>query len=189
MNKKVFFLFSVLVVFLSIVLNCLFSFLVRKMMLPLYFDSLFTILATALTGLWGGIACGVLTNVALWLFDKAMLPFVLCQICTAVFTHFAFLRYKEKPLPIDPFLWAGLWSGISNGILGNSIALILLGQRYSENISISVQGIFVVVHNFQLAFFFNGILTNFADKALCASLCYLLYCLLKKSLPTDIISV
>ena len=187
MNKKVFSLFSVLVVFLSIVLNFLFSFLARKMMLPLYFDSLFTILATALSGLWGGIICGVLTNVALWFFDKAMLPFVLCQICTAVFTHLAFLRNKEKPLPIDPFLWAGLWSGISNGILGNTIALILLEQ--SENISISVQGIFVVMHNLQVAFFFNGILTNFVDKALCASLCYLLYCLLKKSLPNDIISV
>ena len=71
-------------------------------------------------------------------------PFVLCHILTAAFAHITLRRYKKRnektPYTIEIFLWAGVWSAVSNAVSGN-----LTFAKYME-----------------------GTLTNLADKIISA---------------------
>ncbi|MBQ9207818.1 MAG: hypothetical protein IJ158_14050 [Treponema sp.] len=67
-----------------------------KIILPLYLDSIITIAATAICGLWGGVLCAVLSNLAMYIFDRTMFVFVSCHILTAVFAWLTIRQHNRK---------------------------------------------------------------------------------------------
>lgn len=192
-------LFCIVCVLIAVIANFFGSVLARNITLPLYLDSVLTLAVTALCGLWAGIACAVLSNGALWIFYKTSLPFTLCHIFTAVCAYFTFRKYKipkqsdrnnasgqvrndKAELPIDAFLWAGLWSVITNAISGNVLVSLLFASVTSSNVDSSVQGIFIVVPNLTFATYYAGVLTNLADKIVSAVVSYGAYKIGKKFL-------
>ena len=76
---------------------------------------------------------------------------------------------------MDDFLWAGLWSALSNAVLGNVITSLLYLPLTSPNVDNTVQGIFVVVPNLTFAVYFSGILSNLLDKMISAALSFEVY--------------
>ena len=192
-------LFSALCIIIAVIANFFGSVLARNITLPLYLDSVLTLAVTALCGLWAGIACAVLSNGALWIFYNTSLPFTLCHILTAVCAYFTFRKYKiskqsdrnnasgqvrndKAQLPIDAFLWAGLWSAITNAISGNVLVSLLFASATSPNVDSSVQGIFIVVPNLTFATYYAGVLTNLTDKIISAVVSYGAYKIGKKFL-------
>ncbi len=174
-------LFNLIILIIAVAANCLGSFIARNISLPLYLDSVLTIAVTAIGGLWWGIACAVLSNVTLYLFDYSMLPFTLCHILTAVFAWLTFKR-AEKPFQMQSFLWAGLWSGLSNAITGNLISdLLFSAETGVDNIDNAVRAIYIATGNLRLATYLGGLITNLADKFLSASISFLIYSLVLKS--------
>ena len=185
-------LFSALCIIIAVIANFFGSVLARNITLPLYLDSVLTLAVTALCGLWAGIACAVLSNGALWIFYNTSLPFTLCHILTAVCAYFTFRKYKiskqsdrnnasgqirndKAQLPIDAFLWAGLWSAITNAISGNVLVSLLFASATSPNVDSSVQGIFIVVPNLTFATYYAGVLTNLTDKIINAVVSFGVY--------------
>ena len=192
-------LFCIVCVLIAVIANFFGSVLVRNITLPLYLDSVLTLAVTALCGLWAGIACAVLSNGALWIFYNTSLPFTLCHILTAVCAYFTFRKYKipkqsdrnnasgqvrndKAQLPIGAFLWAGLWSAITNAISGNVLVSLLFANATSPNVDSSVQGFFIVVPNLTFATYYAGVLTNLTDKIVSAVVSYGAYKIGKKFL-------
>ena len=127
-----------------------------------------TFAETALCGLWGGISCAVLSNLALFLLGYTSFPFVLCHTFTAAFAHITLRRYKKRnektPYTIEIFLWAGVWSAVSNAVSGNIISSILYNSAATPQITYAIQGIYIATGNLTFAKYMAGTLTNLADK-------------------------
>ena len=153
------------------------SVFMRFFNIPLYLDSVLTIGATSLCGLWAGIATAVLSNGILFIIDRNMIPFTLCHVATAVFAHLVFSNAKKNKglLEIDSFIWAGLLNAVSNAVLGNVISDFVYGSNTVENINNSVHAIYLAVSNLTFATYFSGFLTNFADKMISAALSFWVY--------------
>ena len=190
-------LFSALCIIIAVIANFFGSVLARNITLPLYLDSVLTLAVTALCGLWAGIACAVLSNGALWIFYNTSLPFTLCHILTAVCAYIVFRKFRSPnstslfsapfrndaaEFSIDAFLWAGLWSAITNAISGNVLVSLLFASATSPNVDSSVQGIFIVVPNLTFATYYAGVLTNLTDKIVSAVVSYGAYKIGKKFL-------
>ncbi len=171
MRRKIF------VVALCVAANFLGSVIARVFNIPLYLDSVLTIAATSLCGLWGGIATAVLSNGTLFIIDHNMIPFTLCHLTTAFLAHLVSSRAKKRAavLEIDSFIWAGLLTAVSNAVLGNVISDFVYGSNTVENINNSVHAIYLAVPNLTFATYFSGFLTNFADKLLSAGLSFGVY--------------
>ena len=172
-------LLAAALVLFAVSVNCAGTVLAGKIAVPLYLDSLLTFAASALGGLWAGIATAILTNLTMYFFDYTMLPFVLCHLLTAVFANSTFRYYRKKyenrPLNADIFLWAGLWSAVSNGILGNLISDALFSSIANPKVDIIVQAIFIGTGSLSFATHFFGIITNLVDKMISAALSFFVY--------------
>ena len=180
-------LFTCGILAVALVVNCFGSVLATKITFPLYLDSVMTIGVTALCGLVPGLLCAALSNGILFLFDYTMLPFMSCHLITALLAWLVFVHDDKKnavrpvlersqSYEIDPFLWAGVWSALSNAVLGNIIAGLLFGARVNrQNAECTVQGIYVVTRNLLYSTYLAGFIENITDKMLSAVLSYGLY--------------
>ena len=174
-------LYHLTILIIAVAANCLGSFIARNISLPLYLDSVLTIGVTAIGGLWWGIACAVLSNVTLYLFDYSMLPFTLCHVLTAVCAWLTFRR-TEKPFQMQSFLWAGLWSGLTNAVTGNLISDFLFSAATGvDNIDNAVRAIYIATGNLRVAIYLGGLITNLVDKFISATVSFLLYKLIYNS--------
>ena len=156
---------------------------------PLYLDSLLTIAVTACCGLVLGLLCAVFSNILLTVFSSASIWFVICHLLTALIAWYVFHLYKRKnpnkEYTIDLFLWVGLFAAIVNGILGNIIVSIVLSSIASRpQVNAVVQGIYVVVHNLQLATHLGGIIENLVDKILSALISFCVFRWYKRIIVT-----
>lgn len=165
-------------VLFALLLNCGGAVFATKIQFPLYLDSIMTIGVTAIGGLIPGIICAVLSNGILYFLDYTMLPFMSCHILTALFAWLVFLHAdkKNEPYEISTFLWAGVFSALSNAILGNFISDVLFGSRTNrQNIECTVHGIFVITRNLRYSTYLAGFIENITDKMLSAVLSYGLF--------------
>ena len=174
-------IFNLILLIIAVAANCLGSFIARNISLPLYLDSVLTIGVTAISGLWWGIACAVLSNVTLYLFDYSMLPFTLCHVLTAVCAWLTFRR-AEKPFQMQSFLWAGLWCGLTNAVTGNLISdFVFSAATGVDNIDNAVRAIYIATGNLRVAIYLGGLITNLVDKFISATVSFLLYKLIYKA--------
>ena len=173
-------LFTISILAVAVLINCIGSVIATKITFPLYLDSILTIGVTALCGLLPGLLCAVLSNGILYFFDYTMLPFMSCHIVTALLAWLVFLHAdkknkrrpafeREQSYEIEAFLWAGVFSALSNAIMGNIIADILFGARVNrQNAECTVQGIFIVTRNLFYSTYLAGFIENITDKLLSA---------------------
>ena len=180
-------LFTLCTLAIAVLVNCIGSVIATKITFPLYLDSILTIGVTAVCGLMPGLLCAVLSNGILYFFDYTMLPFMSCHIVTSLLAWLAFLhadnKNRRRPLferetsyEIDAFLWAGVFSALSNAVLGNIIADILFGARVNrQNAECTVQGIFIVTRNLFYSTYLAGFIENITDKMLSAVCSYGMY--------------
>ena len=168
----------------ALLANCAGCILVSDLMIPLYLDSILTIMVTATSGLGAGLMCAVLSNGILTVFDYTMLPFMSCHMLTSFLAwgvfHYSSRRkilYKRigggRPLyEIDTFLWAGLWSALSNAVLGNIISDVLFSSVTTPKIDSGILSVYTAVPNLVFATYIVGFLTNLTDKMISAVISY-----------------
>ena len=123
--------------------NFIFASIVGFFEIPMYFDSLFTIIMSLQFGLLPGIFTAIITNTLLAISNQVLFPFVICNMLTATIS---FIFKKRGILKgIKSYLWMGLFISFSNGIIGSIIAYYLFdgvvtvhaidklaGQRHGE---------------------------------------------------------
>lgn len=180
---------------IAVFVNYAGSKLAEHISFPLYLDSLLTIGVVALCGLIPGIICAFLSNVVLSITTHSTLLFSICHICTAIVAWLVFfvedVSAKKESLgntarrtygyTIDSFLWAGLWSSIINGMIGNAIAdLVFAANPGRPSANVVLQGIYVAVPDLSFANNFGGYLENLVDKMISALLSLVLYVIVRK---------
>ena len=123
----------------------------------------------------------------LFFLDYTMLPFMSCHILTSLFAWLVFvaagkkndslpLLEKNEHYEIDAFLWAGVWSALSNAVLGNIISDILFSSRTNrQNIECTVHGIFLITKNLRFSTYLAGFIENITDKLISAVLSFIFY--------------
>ncbi len=173
-------IFTSIAIILGTAINIGGAYISRTTSIPLYFDSLTTIAITAGFGLTPGIICAVLTNSVLYIMDYSMIFFVICHILTALTAWLTFEHFKKfhpsKSFSILPFIWAGLWSGITNTGIGNIIASLIYPVESSvPQIDNITYGLYVAFQNMNLALTISGFLTNITDKMFSALFSFIIY--------------
>ncbi len=155
------------------VANYLLGSLVHALSLPLYFDSIFTMVICAGFGLPAGLLTAVVSNAALSLSNDILLPFMLCNIATALATWL--VRRKNGLANIQGYLWAGIWSGLSNAILGSILSVLVFGGYTKvHRIDDLVTAFAIAGQSLVGSVFLAGLVTNMVDKILSAFVAFAL---------------
>ena len=146
-----------------------------------------TIGVTAVCGLVPGLFCGFISNGILFLLDNVWHQFIVCHMLTAFFAWLVFymadrknskisMLNKRKPYPIECFLWAGLFSAISNTILGTVICCLFFGKvEDRQYANYAIQGLFLITKNLYFSVYLAEFSANLTDKMLCAVTSFGLY--------------
>jgi energy-coupling factor transport system substrate-specific component len=151
---------------------------VHLLQLPVYLDSVFTMVVTIHLGLPAGILTAVLTNGLLALTGQVLWPFVCCNILTALISY-AFLRSGSLDY-LSGYLWLGIAAAAGNGLLGSVLAYYLFeGVTAVHGIDRLVMSILATGRSILGAVFWAGMFTNVLDKTLSAVFVFVL----KSSLP------
>lgn len=127
MNVK---LKNVLIVMMSICLNCMGRYLAQSMNLPIWFDMTGTFVASYFTGLWGGMIAGVSNNIIAAIYDPTALAYMIVSVVSAVLIRF----FINKGYLTHPFkaVVACFWMGIICTFVSTPINLVFY-DGYSGN--------------------------------------------------------
>lgn len=121
---------NVLIVLLSICLNCMGRYLAQSMNMPIWFDMTGTFVASYFTGLWGGIIAGISNNLIAAIYDPAALAYTIISVAAALIICF----FIKKGYLNHPFraIVACFWMGIICTLISTPINLIFY-NGYSGN--------------------------------------------------------
>jgi len=182
-KKKNRFFFTILAIIISIALNGILGKICINLQLPLFLDSIFTILTAALFGLWPAILIGLLTNLFLETitgFSGLYYPFALAGIITAITTAL-FINKKKFEIPLHAF-WLIILLSVLNAITGSVIVTLLYGGFSNSPIDYIVKGMFIGGKSIISATFITRIVVNIADKGIAVILTYILYKVIHRKL-------
>ena len=148
-------------------INFLLGSLVHVFRLPLYFDSIFTMVIASAFGLPAGLLTAFLSNAALSISNAILLPFMVCNFATAFFT---WLVKRNIGLgSMQGYLRVGLWSGLSNAVLGSAISAFMFGGITKvHRIDDLVAAFTIAGQSLVGSVFLAGLMTNLVDKILSA---------------------
>jgi energy-coupling factor transport system substrate-specific component len=145
----------------------------RLTTLPLYADSIATIVVSVYFGILHGILTAGVTNAMLAVFGPVPFPFVLCNIATALIAGY-FAR-KSRLESIGAYLWMGLWISLANGLLGSIISIMVFGGRIEGTaIDSLTMGFYITLDSYFPAVVMAGLVTNLLDKMVSVFLVFLL---------------
>jgi energy-coupling factor transport system substrate-specific component len=146
---------------------------VHLLQLPVYLDSVFTMIVTIHLGLPAGILTAVLTNTLLAATGEVLWPFVCCNIFTAVVSY-GFLR-SGALRSLSGYLWLGIVAALGNGVLGSVLTYYLFeGVTAVHGIDRLVLSILATGGSVVGAVFWAGMFTNLLDKTLSAVFAHIL---------------
>ncbi len=174
-RKHRFFIVSTAVVS-GVCLNALFNGLVQVLDLPIFLDSVCTVLVAALFGLWPGVATGFLTNLlmeALTGFPGTQFPFAAVNILTALLTVLLVRKSFFDSLP--GILISVMVLALANALAGAFIVTLVFGGITGENVDQIVRAITVTGRSIFSAAFLARILINVVDKGISVLAVYPFY--------------
>ncbi len=121
---------NVLIVMLSICLNCMGRYLAQSLNLPIWFDMTGTFVASYFTGLWGGIIAGISNNLIAAVYDPNALIYAVTSVVAAVVARLMIKKgYIDHPLKA---VVACFWMGIICTVVSTPINIIV-NNGYSGN--------------------------------------------------------
>lgn len=168
------------------VLNVALASLAHAVSVPFYFDSIFTIVVTAHLGLPAGIVTAVVSNALLTATGQVLLPFMCCNVLTALIV--ALFRNRHALTTITQYLWLGLAVGLANGLAGSVLSYILFGGVTEvHGIDRLVMGVIMTGQALVTAVFWAGIVTNLLDKLISVLVAFFLRPLMRSLLQKSLL--
>lgn len=153
--------------------NVVLATVVNLLDIPLYFDSIGTVVVGIHLGLLPGLVTVVVTHILLWVSGQVLVPFVLCSALSLVIAV-AFVR-RDALGELGGYLWMGVLIGIANGVVGSILAYFVFeGVTDVHAIDRLVMGVYAAGRSLRSAVFWAGLLTNIIDKMLAALAAYYL---------------
>ncbi|MBO7675384.1 MAG: HD domain-containing protein [Atopobiaceae bacterium] len=149
--------------------------------LPVYLDTLGTVLSCMLGGYVPGIIVGYVTNLVNAGFDSASIYYGIINVLNAVLAAYLAKRRWFEYLPYT--LLAIPIFALASGLLGSLIAFAVNGGDASSELAASLarQLEMAGVHNAAASYVLAELCTNFVDKTLVLLSCTLVYHMLPES--------
>ena len=180
-NRKKRLFLTITAVVIAIFLNGIFSYINDSLGLPIFMDSIFTILTAALFGLWPSVAVGIFTNPFIELLNGSpgiYVPFIPVSIFTAMITSF-FVYKKLFETPTHAF-WLIIILVLVNSLTGALIVSFFFGGFTNLSMDNIVRGIVVAGHSIFTSAFIVRLIANLADKGPAVIMSYFIYKAIQK---------
>jgi len=174
-NQKYWFFVS-LGIILAVLLNGIFSFFSTKMSLPFFLDSIFTVVATAVFGLWPGLIVGLLSNLFFEVikgYPGYLYPFAIVNMLTALIT-WLHIRYGSFHRASGA-LWTIITLSLANAVVGAIIVSIVFDGITNEPVDSIVRAVVATGQSVFTSAFYGRILINIVDKGIAVLVAFPIY--------------
>ncbi len=154
-------------------LNFVLAGVMHLLEIPLYFDSIATILVALHLGLFPAVVTAVVSHLLLGYTGLVLFPFLCCSLMTAIIA--AGFRYKGWLESHAGYLWMGVILALANGIGGSLISHVLFeGVTMVHAIDRLVMGVLMTGRSDLTSVYWAGMVTNLMDKLLSVLVVFLL---------------
>lgn len=175
-NKKNRLILTIISIITAILLNGLLSYISNKIGLPIFMDSIFTIMTAATFGLWPSIVVGIATNFFIEVIHGCpgiYLPFLPVNLLTALITSL-FVYNKRFETQTQAF-WLIIIVALINSLIGALIVSIFFGGFTDLALDNIVRGIVVAGSSVFSSAFIVRLVANIVDKGPAVILSYFIY--------------
>lgn len=160
----------------AVLLNGLFSLIATSLNLPIFLDSIFTVMMTALFGLWPGLLVGLLSNLFFEVikgFPGYLYPFAIVNMCTALVTwlHIRYGNFGKA----SGALWTIISLALVNAVVGAVIVSAVFGGITNEPVDSIVRAVVATGQSIFTSAFLGRILTNIVDKGIAVLIVFPVY--------------
>lgn len=176
LSKKKRFPITVLAVIVAGLLNGIFCMISLNLSLPVFLDSIFTVMIAALFGLWPGLIVGLLSNFffeVLSGFPGYYYPFAIVNISTALVT-WLHVKYGHFEKASDA-LWTIISLALINSVVGAILAAIVYGGVTYKHVDSIVRAVVVTGQSVFTSAIFGRILINLVDKGIAVMMVFPIY--------------
>lgn len=163
-------------ILLAVVLNGVFSYINDKMGFPIFLDSVFTVMAAVLFGLWPSVAVGIMTNSFIEVlngFPGYYLPFTPVNLLTAL-TVSLFVMKKRFETASNAF-WLIIALTFINSLAGTIIVTLFFGGYTYLSLDNIVRGITLTGRSIFSSAFTVRLAVNLVDKGIAVLPAYFVY--------------
>lgn len=162
----------VVLVVTGIISNVLLFFITNWLGLPFYLDTLGTIMAAAIGGLFPGILTAVITNSLCAIIEDGAVFFMIVNVAVAIYTAWFSRKYSFKK--IDKVLIFAITAGIGSGFMGAVIQDALFGDSHNKIFSDIISAIQGNTHiSEQISLYIGSILVNIVDKVMTSVMAFI----------------
>ena len=159
----------ILLSLIAITINVLLAYLMGKLGMPMFFDTIGTIAVSAVGGLFPGIFAGVMTNAICGIFDRNAVYFGFLNALIAIFTVWYIRKYSFKK--ISRILFYIVSVAVVSGTVITLINWNLLdGAAVAKNSEATELFAASIGGNLFIAYYIYTILRNILDKGISAFL-------------------
>jgi energy-coupling factor transport system substrate-specific component len=139
----------------------------RSLEIPLFFDTIGTLVVTALFGVVPGVATAVGTHVWMEIINGPSglyLPWMACNISSALIL-WILMRRGQFETPIHAPI-AGLWIALANALIGAVVAATLFAGDTEHAVDFVASALYSLGQNLFSAAFLARLPVNVADKTI-----------------------
>lgn len=139
----------------------------RSLEIPLFFDTIGTLVVTALFGVVPGVATAVGTHVWMEIINTPSgiyLPWMACNISSALIL-WILMRRGQFETPIHALI-AGLWIALANALIGAVVAASLFAGDTEHAVDFVASTLYSLGQNLFSAAFLARLPVNVADKTI-----------------------
>ena len=170
----------ILLALIGITVNVLLAFIMGKLGMPLFFDTIGTIAVSAIGGLFPGIFAAVMTSAICGTFESGAVYFGFLNALIAIFTAWYVRKFSFKK--ISAFISYVLILAVTSGTIYSVIFWNLLdGATVAKNSEATELFAASIGGNLFLAYFLYNILRNLLDKGFAAFIVWLLLMIIPDS--------
>lgn len=160
----------------AILLNGAFSLISVKLSLPFFLDSIFTVLITAIFGLWPGLITGLFSNLFFEVirgYPGYLYPFAIVNMLTALITflHIKYGNFNKA----SGALWTIISLSLSNAIVGAIIVVFVFDGITNEPVDSIVRAVVATGQSIFTSAFYGRILINIVDKGIAVLIAFPIY--------------
>lgn len=148
----------------------------RILHLPLFMDTIGTLLATVLFGLSAGLGTAIGTHLFLELFNGPSgiyLPWMVCSISSALILWWL-IRRDAFETPLHALLGA-LWIALANAIIGAIVAALFFSGDTEHAVDYVASALYAMGQNVFSSAFLARLPVNVADKTIAVFVAYIAY--------------
>lgn len=162
--KNDFSLMAILLIPIGVAINIVCGQLVGALKLPIFLDSIGTVLSAALAGPWVGAITGLLSNVINGIFDSSYLPYTIVSIAIGLTAGIV----ARKDWFAGPFkvALAGILIGLISTIIGTPITAYVYGGVTGSGNTFITGWLMATGQNLLSAVTTSVLLANLVDKVL-----------------------